>query len=437
MEKLGVPGSVLSGNAHVNTCRRLDIEPQKGCPGGAKGSFPENRKSDFHIDPSNNPAVLHAQFDHLRSTCPLAFTLDKGGFWLLTRYADIKASAADHNTFISSVKAVVPSDPRGTRRPPLNYDPPNHTPYRTALDRTLRPQRLERLRPLLEKHAEEELEKLLQRGGGDICTEFGANYAAWVETEWLNLDHASAPVLAETAARWVNAWRQEDAENVMKYSTRLYDIARALFADRKDNPRDTASDPATSLLAEQDEKGEPLKEEHLIGALRQSLVVGMVAPPLMLGGICNHLSEDQELQQRLREEPGLIGPAVEEFIRLYVPYRGFSRTVSSKVEIHGRIIRPGQPVTMTYAAGNRDPQVFPRPHEFVLDRPNISSHLGFGRGRHRCAGAPLARMALQIAVSVILKRTERFEVNGPLQFVRMPEMGIMSCPLRLIPSMAV
>lgn len=44
------------------------------------------------------------------------------------------------------------------------------------------------------------------------------------------------------------------------------------------------------------------------------------------------------------------------------------------------------------------------------------------------------RRALQIAISVILQRTERFEVDGPLQYVRMPEMGIMSCPLRLIPS---
>jgi cytochrome P450 len=47
---------------------------------------------------------------------------------------------------------------------------------------------------------------------------------------------------------------------------------------------------------------------------------------------------------------------------------------------------------MTYAAANRDPEVFPDPHTFVLNRPNVTSHLGFGRGRHRCAGMPLARM---------------------------------------------
>jgi cytochrome P450 len=47
---------------------------------------------------------------------------------------------------------------------------------------------------------------------------------------------------------------------------------------------------------------------------------------------------------------------------------------------------------MTYAAANRDPEVFENPNSFILNRENISSHLGFGRGRHRCAGMPLARM---------------------------------------------
>lgn len=127
-------------------------------------------------------------------------------------------------------------------------------------------------------------------------------------------------------------------------------------------------------------------------ALRQSLVVGMVAPPLLIGAICNHLSKDQELQSTLRSDPSLIPAATEEFIRLYTPYRGFARTASKDVEIHGRTIRPGEPITLSYSAANRDPTIFQDPEKFVLHRKNITSHLGFGRGRHRCAGMPLARM---------------------------------------------
>lgn len=128
------------------------------------------------------------------------------------------------------------------------------------------------------------------------------------------------------------------------------------------------------------------------GALRQSLVVGMVAPPLLFGDICNHLSQDKTLQAELRTNPSLIPAAVEEFVRLYVPYRGFCRTPSKDIQLHGRTIPAKTPITMTYAAANRDPEAFPDPDEFILNRPNITSHLGFGRGRHRCAGMPLARM---------------------------------------------
>jgi len=111
-----------------------------------------------------------------------------------------------------------------------------------------------------------------------------------------------------------------------------------------------------------------------------------------------HLSKDKELQAKLRADPALVPSAVEEFVRLYVPYRGFCRTPSRDIEIHGRTIEAKQPITMTYAAANRDPDMFEEPDVFKLDRLNISSHLGFGNGRHRCAGMPLARMYVDFSV---------------------------------------
>ena len=92
-------------------------------------------------------------------------------------------ASSDSDTYISSVKAVIPSDPRGIRRPPLTFDAPAHTPYRTAIERTLKPARLKRLGEVLEKHAATELAKLTAKGEGNICTEFASIYSAWVECE--------------------------------------------------------------------------------------------------------------------------------------------------------------------------------------------------------------------------------------------------------------
>jgi cytochrome P450 len=218
---------------------------------------------DFDLSETYVPDEIYAQFDSLRSTCPVAYSSDMGGYWMLTRYEDIKNCASDTATFISSVKAVMPSDPRGTRRPPLNTDPPVHTPYRTAIDRTLKPSRLHRLEAVLEAHARREWKALVDRGNGDVAAEFGANFAAWVEVTWLNLEDESAPMLARTAAAWVNAWREQQKEEIKFYSEKLYDMARALFKDRRENLRNPENDPASSLLSER-VNGEKIPEEKLM-----------------------------------------------------------------------------------------------------------------------------------------------------------------------------
>jgi cytochrome P450 len=218
---------------------------------------------DFETSEASVPADIYAQFDSLRSTCPVAYSSQMGGYWMLTRYDDIKTCAADTATFISSVKAVIPSDPRGTRRPPLNTDPPVHTPFRTAIDRTLKPSRLSRLENVLEKHAQREWQVLVDRGHGDVAAEFGANFAAWVEVTWLNLEDENAPTLARTASAWVNAWREQKKDEVKFHSDKLYDMARALFGDRRRNMRDPGNDPASSLLSER-VNGEAIPEDKLM-----------------------------------------------------------------------------------------------------------------------------------------------------------------------------
>lgn len=144
----------------------------------------------------------------------------------------------------------------------------------------------------------------------------------------------------------------------------------------------------------------------------------MVAPSILLGAIASHLATDKSLQAHLRTHPEDIPAAVDEFVRLYTPYRGFARTASKDVEINGCPIKPAQPITMTYAAANRDPEQFPDPTTFVLRRENIATHLGFGRGRHRCVGMPLARLAMATAVRVLLQRTKDWEVSGELEYAR-------------------
>ncbi|KAF2422464.1 putative cytochrome P450 [Tothia fuscella] len=385
---------------------------------------------------ANDPQKIYKEYDYLRSHCPVAHVdvhlAESGGhgFWMLTKYEDIKRAAGDSDTFISSKCALVPSDPRGIRRPPLKFDGEQHTPYRTAIDRTVKPSRIKRLEKILDAHANDLFDGLLAKGQGDICNEFGAEFSGLIEKEWLNLSEEASRMLTDNVRPFVQSWRTGDWEAVKRASDAFYVIARDVIADRRVNPRDPEEDPASSLLLERDAQGELLDEFNLVGAVRQALIVAMVAPSILQGAMTVHLAKDKALQNKLRSDPSLVPSAIEEFIRMYTPYRGFARTATCPVTFQGSEIPADEPITMTYAAANRDPDVFPEPDKFILDRENITQHLGFGRGKHRCAGMPLARMALKVFLTTLLRRTKDFDIAGALGFARLPEIGLLSCPVK-------
>lgn len=387
---------------------------------------------DFSLQHSDSPEEAFEVYHDLQQRCPIAHTNDYGGYWALTRFEDVRAAAVDSDLFISSVKAVVPSDPRGIRRPPLNYDAPRHTPFRRALARTLSPRRVESLLTALRPRAQELFEDFLAGEDPDIARSFGTRLPATAAALWLNLGEERVEWLAETASQWVDAWRRQDADTVSARSEELYDVARWLVADRQQHPHDPAVDPASSLLSETID-GEGLDPELIVGALRQSLVVGMVAPPLLIGSMAWHLSQNPELLEYLRRHPEQRSAATEEYIRLFSPYRGFARTVSRPTTLHDKDIAPEEPITLVYAAANRDPRKFSEPDRFVLNRPNITDHLGFGKGRHQCVGMHLARGTIRLALEAIVSNSAAITLLKEPAPTRMPELGYQEVHVRIDP----
>jgi cytochrome P450 len=374
----------------------------------------------------DSPHALHAD---LRARCPVARAEGLGGFWALLAHADVKAVLADQSTFVTSVQNVVPKIAFTGRRPPLHLDPPEHTPYRAAIAPLLSASRVATLEPTVRRIVGGLLDPLIAKGEGDICAAFGADMPVQVFGEWMNLEASDLAALRDAGKAFNMAVQSGVGAVVQETSLAIYAMARDLIARRKANPLDPATDVTTALLAAR-VGGEPFPDEMIVGTVRQVLVVGIVAPSVIIGSMCVHLSRDPALQDRLRADPALIPAAVEEFLRLCTPYRGFARTATRDVEIGGRTIRKDEPIALVYAAANRDPAVFPDPEAFVLDRPNIGEHLAFGRGAHHCAGIHLARLELRVTLEELLARTRRFDLAGePLQ-TRFPEIGARAVPIR-------
>jgi cytochrome P450 len=381
--------------------------------------------SDFDPLAPETFTSFHEEFTELRQRCPVAHSDAYNGFWALTRYDDVVAAVKDPELFTTTVQNVVPKLAFTGRRPPLHLDPPEHTPYRTALNPYFTSEKMAELEPRLREVIGGLLQPIVDAGGGDICEDFTYRLPGYVFAEFFNLTPELGLRIREASRAFNLAVQDFVDEEVKRTSLALYEIAREIIAMRRAEPLDPADDPATGLLRT------GLPEDMLLGTIRQFIVVGMIAPSVFIGSMVIHLAEHEDLQQQLREDPSLVPAAVEEYLRLMTPYRGFARTPTRDVEIRGRVIPKDDPVAVVFASANRDEDVFPDPHRFILNRPNIRQHVAFGVGPHRCAGAPLGRLMLRLTLEELLARASRIDVVGEPRMTRWPEWGTLAVEVRL------
>lgn len=384
---------------------------------------------DFQVAAGESPEQSHAVYTGLRRGCPVAHTDSIGGFWALTRYADVARVAADYATFTTTVQNVVPKIAFTGRRPPLHLDPPEHTVYRAVLNPLLTAAKVQALEPMIRQVVRQTLAPLLERGEGDICEAFSIRFPVQVFSHWMKLPPNLEQQLLQAGPAFIRAVQSADGAAMVDTSRVLYDMAQSLIELRKATPLGE-DDPVSALLAARS-GGEPLPQEMIIGTVRQVLVVGIVAPMIMVGNMALHLAREPQLHRQLSDNPLLVAAAVEEFLRLYTPYRGFARTPTRNVVIGGRQVRKDEPIALIYASANRDEAVFDDAASFRLHRPNIGEHLAFGRGPHFCAGANLARAELAIALEELVSNTSRIEVAGAVLSAPFPEIGPWSVPVRL------
>ncbi|OBK50842.1 cytochrome P450 [Mycobacterium sp. 1081908.1] len=129
----------------------------------------------------------------------------------------------------------------------------------------------------------------------------------------------------------------------------------------------------------------------------------------LLGSAAWILADRPAIQSRLREKPELLGPFIEETLRLESPFRGHYRHVWRDTTLAGVEMPADSHLLLMWGAANRDPAHFDAPNEFRLDRAGAKGHLAFGKGVHFCVGAALARLEAQIVLRKLLERTAWIE----------------------------
>jgi cytochrome P450 len=141
-------------------------------------------------------------------------------------------------------------------------------------------------------------------------------------------------------------------------------------------------------------------------------IAGVLTTTSFIGNALLALDAHPEVAGRLRADPALLLPAVEEVLRWDNPVPVVARNVFEPVLVEGHRMEPGDRVVVVLGAGNRDPRRFDEPDRFLPGRPD-NVPLSFGWGVHRCLGAHLARLEGEVVLGRLLDRCASIEILEP------------------------
>jgi cytochrome P450 len=364
-------------------------------------------------------------YDALREQCPVAHSGRYGGFFVLSRFADIENTARDHETFSSHSLSVPPIDVNAAenRNPPLDLDPPRHTAFRQALLPYFSPGRTNQLEEVTRSTAARLAQALAGRGQADVAQDYAKHIPIAVLAQVLGVEPKHEDLFSE----WTDAIVSGGGIDLQASTQANIDIRR-YFADLIEQRRAEPRDDLVSLLTAATVDGQPISERDQLGAAALLLIAGIDTTWSMLGNSLWYLAQDDEARQLLAREPSLLPIAIEELLRRFAPV-SVVRITTCPIEVGGHTIPEGTHVLLPFAAANLDPAAFPDPYRMQLNRaPN--RHLAFGAGVHRCVGAHLARMELRVGLEEFLRQIPDFRLAGSDAVVWKP--GQIRGPSRLV-----
>lgn len=364
----------------------------------------------------------HSYFARLRHHDPVYWN-SRHRAWVLTRYDHVATALRSQSytaerisPFAQAVSRAAQSDDVDTTFQILQdwlvfRDPPEHTRLRRLVARAFTPSVVRSRTDEIRSTIDGLVGDLRDQEDVDLIRDFAYPLPAVVIAQMLGAPPEDRDLFKgwsdKITALVFGAYEQPDRfERAAQGMIELRDYLLGLIDRYESHPEDNL----ISTLLEH-EGDDALSRQELVATCTLLLFGGHETTTNLIGNGMLALLQFPDEMERLRNDPTLIGPAIEEFLRFNGPTRATVRLVKEDHEIEGRSLRAGQRVFLVNIAANRDENTFADPDRLDLRR-NPTNHLGFGVGLHYCLGAPLARLEGQLAIGALLEGFPRIDLDG-------------------------
>ena len=353
----------------------------------------------------------------LRGEDPVYWSESIGG-WILTRYDDIVPTFRDvahftnHGRFAKAVE-YLPSDARQKLAPfeshyrqknLLQSDPPDHTRLRALIVKVFNANSIEAMRPMIRKVVNEVVDAVESGRQMDVIRDLAFPLPFSILGSIMgvpNTDQDRVKFWADELLLFQGVNRPPEAILLRSQAALL--AMRSYLTDLVNEKRRNPGDDLISQLVAVEAEGTRLTEQELVSTCVQMLGAGHETTTSLIGnGLFLLLSHPHEWQ-KLRQNPSLLNSAIEEILRYESPVARQPRLIKGDVELGGKTLLDGQVAFQMLNAANRDPDYFPDPDRFDIERQN-NKHVAFGMGIHFCVGAGLARTEAQEVFKAIMER---------------------------------
>lgn len=344
------------------------------------------------------------------------------GYWVVSRYDDIKAIFRDPILFSPAnvLEKITPPSPEAVEvlaranyamnRTLVNEDEPAHMARRRVLLDAFTPEALAAHRPMVRDLVRARLDAMVDKGRSDLVADLLWDVPLTVALQFLgvppdDMDKLRSFSVAHTVNTWGRPSPQQQvavAEGVAAFWTYSGEVLARMAArvDAGEHPHGWMYD----MIAKNRVMPDIVTDNYLHSMMMAIIVAAHETTALAAANMFRRLLEDRAQWDAICADPGLIPAAVEECLRHSGSVVAWRRVATADAQVAGVTIPAGGRILMVTASANHDPRHFDNPDVLDIWRDNAADHLTFGYGAHQCMGKNLGRMEMAVMLEEVSRR---------------------------------